>query len=124
METSALAPVYPAQSRRVAARPVALFAIYQEANDSYRTILIRCTDAYGTDHARHTQIKDVDTDDPNMNLIQTTLTCPGCKTNRYIWRKRNRRHGRGHIKDLYCEVCKEVTKQVDHNADYARRIEA
>lgn len=46
-------------------------------------------------------------------MIQTRLVCPKCGNIQIIFRKIVRRKKYGHIKDLWCFKCKEVTKHIE-----------
>ena len=50
-----------------------------------------------------------------MKYIRTELVCPQCGNLTTIQRKIGKAKKVGHIKDLYCYVCKEVTKQYEIN---------
>ena len=50
-----------------------------------------------------------------MKYVRTELVCPQCGNITTIQRKINRTKKVGHIKDLYCFVCREVTKQFEIN---------
>jgi len=54
-----------------------------------------------------------------MTEVQVRLQCPKCGEIITIWRRTGKQKKVGHIKDLYCYVCKEVTKQVEiYDYDY------
>ena len=50
-----------------------------------------------------------------MKYVRTELVCPQCGNITTIQRKIGKAKKVGHIKDLYCFVCKEVTKQFEIN---------
>lgn len=48
-----------------------------------------------------------------MTGVKIYLECPKCGVITSIWRLTGRQKEKDHIKDLYCYVCKEITKQVE-----------
>lgn len=47
------------------------------------------------------------------NFVQKTLECADCGTKQKIWRKKNKNQPSGHIKHLYCCVCKKRTEHLE-----------
>ena len=43
------------------------------------------------------------------NMEKTDLVCTQCGTEFYIYRSKGRLREKGHIKDIWCYVCQEVT---------------
>ena len=50
-----------------------------------------------------------------MKYVRTELVCPKCGNITTIQRKINKAKKVGHIKDLYCYVCQEITKHFEIN---------
>lgn len=48
----------------------------------------------------------------------TYLQCPTCLNVNTIQRKKRSPRDEGHIKDLWCHVCKDVTKHVEHKREW------
>jgi len=47
---------------------------------------------------------------------QTTyLKCLDCEGINVIQRKFSKKKKKGHIKDLYCHICKKITKQIEQS---------
>ncbi|HIT11910.1 MAG TPA: hypothetical protein IAB58_03855 [Candidatus Pelethosoma merdigallinarum] len=47
------------------------------------------------------------------NYIQTSLICPECGNETKIFRRKGKKREFFHHKDLYCPVCKQITKQIE-----------
>lgn len=51
------------------------------------------------------------------NISQSYLYCPKCGNENHIQRRKKLLKSNGHIKDLWCHVCKETTKHVEKRQD-------
>lgn len=47
----------------------------------------------------------------------TQLRCPQCGTVNIIWRKKSKLKKDGHLKHMYCPICKEVTGQYEEKEE-------
>jgi hypothetical protein len=48
-----------------------------------------------------------------MCVVQKELKCKCCETKFPIWRKKHKNHSKGHIKHMYCYVCKKDTEHIE-----------
>ncbi|KIL35860.1 hypothetical protein SD71_10725 [Cohnella kolymensis] len=54
----------------------------------------------------------------NRPTVSVILICSECESKHPIWRIDGRRRTPGHIKHLYCHICKKGTAHVDTNSEW------
>lgn len=50
-------------------------------------------------------------------MVYSKLDCTECGTSLNVPRKRSKRREQGHIKDMWCPMCKKETKFIENKKD-------